>query len=260
MRSQLFWLALIALALAAIIGGYVSGSATAPPPMHAKAPVRPAASVHPVLHDPSDAAVDDLFSDDDVVMERPQRTSTRWLAPRLSVVVGLCGASPSMDAAFMQLKVPIAFDIDPSAPQAGDIAQLAHESGDLVFLHLDRAPSQQQLAQLRRRFGAFAGVASRSSDAFVQALDGTGLIFLDERGDADAAEFTAVGIPIVQRDETVDDVSARSYIRYMLARAVAASEREGRVVILMRPLPHSLDELSALVTTRSVQIVPLTGS
>ena len=257
MRSQAFWLIVIALALAAIAGGYVSGRATAPlPRMRAQSHAVP--SVHPVLHDPSDSFVDDLFSDDDVVVDRGRTVSTHWLAPQLAIVVGLCGRSAATDAAFIQAGVPLAIDLDPSAPQASDVAELARESGDLVLVHLGSAPTQAQLARLRKRFGDFSGVASRSSNGFVQSLDGTGLLFFDERGDADSQEFSAVGIPIAQRDATVDDRTARTYIRFMLERAVQRSRREGRVVVLMRPIAHSVDELKALAATRSVQFVPLT--
>jgi len=257
-RSQAFWLAVIALALAAIIGGFVSGNATAPPLLHPHARPRVAASVHAVLGDPSDAAVHDIFSEDDVVIDRAQRATTRWLAPQLTVVVGLCGNSPSSEAPFMQAGIPVVFDVDPSAAQAADVAQLARQAGDAVLVHLGSAPTQTQLAQLRKRFPGFIGVAARTSDGFVQSLDGTGLLFFDERGDADAADFTAAGIPIVQRDETVDDRTARSYVRFMLARAVQRSQREGRSVVLMRPRASSLEALKALIATRSVQFVPLT--
>ena len=258
MRSQAFWLSVIALALAAIVAGYVSGNATTPPPLHRAAQPRVVASVHAVMRDPSDSHVNDLFTIDDVVVERQQRATTHWLEPQLSVVVGLAGNSPAIDAKFMETKVPIAFDIDPSASQATDVANLAREAGDIVLLHLEHAPTQTQLAQLRQRFGAFTGVASRGTEGFVQSLDGTGLLFFDERGDADLGEFSAVGIPIAQRDATVDDRTARSYIHFMLARVVQRSQLEGRSVVLMRPLAHSLDALVALAATRSVEFVPLT--
>ena len=257
MRSQAFWLVVIALALAAIAGGYFSGRATGPQP-RPRVQTRAVPSVHPVLRDPSDSDVDDLFSDDDVVVDRARTVSTRWLEPQLAIVVGLCGRSAATDAAFIQLGLPLAVDLDPSAPQAGDVAELARESGDLVLLHLANAPTQAQLARLRKRFGDFTGVASRSSNGFVQSLDGTGLLFFDERGDADSQEFSAVGIPIAQRDMTVDDRTARTYIRFMLDRAVQRSRRDGRIVVLMRPLLHSMDELKALAATRSAQFVPLT--
>lgn len=257
MRSQAFWLIVIALALAAIAGGYLSGRATAPPSRRSVQP-RVAASVHAVLHDPSDSNVNDLFSDDEVVVDRPRSVSEGWLAPELAVVVGLCGRSPAADAAFIQTGVPLAVDLDPSAPLASDVAALARESNDLVLVHLDAAPTQAQIARLRKRFGDFAGVASRSTEGFVQSLDGTGLLFFDERGDAVAAEFTGVGIPFAQRDATVDDRTARTYIRFMLDRAVGRSRREGRSVVMMRPLAQSLDALKALAATRTVQFVALT--
>lgn len=257
-RSQIFWLAVIALALTAIVSGYVSGRATAPPALALRARASPPPAVHAVLRDPSDSAADDIFSADDVVVDRSPAVTARWLEPALSVVVGLCGGSAPIDAQFMRLNVPIAFDIDPNAGEAVEVARLAHESGDVVLLHVGTAPSQSQLARLRARFGDFDGIASRTSERFVQALNGTGLLFFDERGDADAAEFTGAGIPIVQRDETVDDRTARSYIRFMLERAVQRSQHAGRLVIFMRPRAHSLEALTALVSARSAQLVPLT--
>jgi polysaccharide deacetylase 2 family uncharacterized protein YibQ len=259
-RAHIFWLAVIALALAAIAGGYLSGNASAPQLHAASKQPRVSASIHAVLHDPSDASVRDTFSEDDVVVDRSQRTHGRWLHPDLSVVVGLCGSPSADDAAFMEVKAPVAFDVDPTAAQAAEVISLARQYHDVVLLHLDRAPTLAELARLRKRFGAFDGIASRSSYGFVQALDGMGLLFFDERGDADADDFSRAGIPIVQRDETVDDRTARSYIRFMLARAIERSSRDGRSVVFMRPQEHSLDELQALVATRSVQFTALTPS
>lgn len=255
-KGEAFWLAVIGLALAAIVAGYFSGASTArlPPPRALHPRAQP--SVSAVLRDPSDAAVHDVFSDDDVVEERPAKTS--WAQPRLSIVVGLCGYSDGEDARFIDTGLPLAIDVDPSAPQAAIVAQRAREAHDIVLVHLGDAPTQAQLVRLRRRLGDFDGVASRAPDRFVQALDGTGLIYFDERGDADAASFTTVDIPFAQRDVTVDDRTAIGYIRYMLARTVQRSERQGRLVVLMRPEPHSLEALRALAAARTVQFAPLT--
>jgi polysaccharide deacetylase 2 family uncharacterized protein YibQ len=91
-----------------------------------------------------------------------------------------------------------------------------------------------------------------------QALAHTGLAFLDERGDADARGFAALGVAVYSRDATADDCTAASYIAFMLQRAAMRSQRQGRLVVLMRPLARSLDALGAFVRTRSAQIVPLT--
>ena len=90
------------------------------------------------------------------------------------------------------------------------------------------------------------------------ALAGTGLEFFDERGDADPAPFVAAHVRFVTRDATVDDRSAETYIEFMLARAAERSEHEGRLTVLMRPLPASLAALDAFLQTRSVQIAALT--
>jgi polysaccharide deacetylase 2 family uncharacterized protein YibQ len=260
MRYEAFWLAVIGLALAAIVAGYASGESSA------QLPRRPAAApggnlppVRAVLHDPSDAAVDDLFSLDDVVVDRSAPPGeSRWSQPVLAVVVGLCGYSDDAAERFVQLPIPLAFDIDPSAPDAARVAELAREAHDLVLVHLADAPTQTQLAALRRRLGGFDGLASRNAPRFVQTLDGTGLLFFDERGDADAAEFRGVGITFTRRDVTVDDRTDRGYVRYMLARTVQRSERAGPLVVLMRPAPHSYSALAALQASRSVEFVPLT--
>ena len=91
-----------------------------------------------------------------------------------------------------------------------------------------------------------------------RALRATGLLFFDERGDADARSFVMTGVRVVSRDATVDDHSSPSYISFMLDRAALRSEREGRVVVLMRPLPNSLAALTGFLETRSAQIVALT--
>jgi polysaccharide deacetylase 2 family uncharacterized protein YibQ len=259
-KGEAFWVTVIVLALAAIGAGYMSGASTARVPHHVTLAPHAAPSVHPVLRDPSDAAVVDLFSRDDVVVERARTVALRWAQPKLAIVVGLCGFSAAADARFAALSLPVAFDIDPDAPNAVQSAQLAREAHDLIFAHVGTAPTVAQLARLQHRLGHLDGIASRESDGFVQSLDGTGLMFFDERGDADADDFTRVGIPVVQRDVTADDRTAATYVRFMLQRAAQQSERDGRLVVLLRPHAGSLDALSALAATRTVDFVPLRAS
>jgi polysaccharide deacetylase 2 family uncharacterized protein YibQ len=157
----------------------------------------------------------------------------------------------------MELPFPVAFDVDPRAPQAARVAELAREAHDLVFIHVSIAPSPARLAALRTRLGAFDGIAAQHSSRFVQALDGDNLTYFDESGDADGDDFLRVDVPFAQRDVTADNRTATSYIEYMLRRAVQRSERQGRLVVLVRPRPHSLAALGALASARTVEIVPL---
>lgn len=258
MRSTTVWLAVIGLALAAIIAGYFSGQAGTRPPSLAQLRPHASPSVKAVLHGASDAVVADVFSDDDVVVERPALTSSTWLPQRLSFVVGLVGDSASIDATFLRLDLPMAFDLDPHAPEALSVAKLIHEAGGVLLVHVAQAPSRAALTSLRAQFGAIDGVASRAAAGAPLALAGTGLWFFDESGDADPAPFRDAGVPFVARDATIDDRTAPSYIAFMLDRAAIRSQRQGRLVVLLRPMPNSLAALSNFARTRSAQIVALT--
>jgi hypothetical protein len=257
MRANALSLAVIVVALAAIAAGYAGGRSVARPPAIAVVPgALPSRAPH--LRDAIDERIDDVFSRDAVVVDRASAASMKWLPERLSVVVGLCGESAPIDATFLRAGLPFAFDLDPHAGDAVRSARLVRSQHALLLVHLSGAPSAQAIAALRARLGAFDGIASRTSAGMAEALRGTNLMFFDERGDANAAPFRANGVAIVSRDTTVDDRGAKSYVRFMLERAALRSSHEGRLVVLMRPLPDSLAALESFLATRSTQIVPLT--
>ena len=74
---------------------------------------------------------------------------------------------------------------------------------------------------------------------------------------ADASEFTTAGVPLVQRDVTADDRGATGYVSFMLSRAAGLSRRVGTVVVLLRPLPTSLEALRGFNASRNVTLVAL---
>lgn len=258
MRTTAVSITVIALALAAILGGYFSGQAGARPPQIVVLHPVATPSVHAVTKGYTDSPIVDLFSEDDVVVDRAQTATSAWLPERLSFVVGLCGRSLALDAEFLRLGLPLAIDLDPHGSDAQHVASYVTAQGLALLIHVDSAPSAAVLADFKKRFGSFDGIASRTSDGMPQALRGTGLLFFDERGEADARRFAMTGIHVVSRDATVDDRSSPSYISFMLDRAALRSQREGRVVVLMRPLPNSLAALTRFLETRSAQIVALT--
>lgn len=257
-------LVIIALALASILGGFLEGRATTPPPtvvLHQRAP----ASSAPVASrlrgldraEGADAAIDDPFSQDDVVVDRPAKRVSSWLPEQLAIVVGLCGESVVVESRFLRLALPIAFDVDPHAPQARAFADLVRDEHDVLFLHVDHPVSSSDLVALRAKMGPFDGIASRSAAGMPKRLAGTDLLFFDERGDADPGPFAAAGVPLVQRDVTVDDRSAPTYISFMMERAAMRSTRDGRTVVFMRPLPNSLGALNQFTHDRATDIVAL---
>ncbi len=258
MRTTAVSLTVIALAIAAILGGYFSGQAGAHPPQIVVLHPVSSPDVHAVVHGYSDSPIVDLFSNDDVVVDRAQTARNAWLPERLSVVVGLCGESAALESEFLRLGLPLAIDLDPHGAEADRIARYVNAQGLALFIHTGAPPSRATLAELQKRFGRINGVASRSASGMADALRGTGLVFFDERGDTDSRPFTVTGVRFVARDATVDDRSSPSYISFMLDRAAMRSEREGRMVVLMRPLPNSLAALTNFLATRSAEIVALT--
>ena len=251
-------LAVIGLALASIISGYVSGEATAPVSPIVKLHPAASPSVKAVRQGSSDSAVEDVFSNDDVVIERPILAQDHWVPASVAVVVGLCGESAALDGAFLRLGFPVALDLDPKARDADRTALYVSEEHQTLLIHVDEPPSQATLDEFHNRFGAYAGLASRTSEGMPQTLAGTGLVFFDERGDADRAEFDQNHVPLVQRDTTVDDRTGAGYIAFMLDRAAMRSRKAGRMVALMRPLPSSLAALQKFMTTRSAQFASVT--
>ena len=257
MRTAAVSLTFIALALAAIVGGYASGTAGTHPPQIVVLHPQASPHVRAVLRGASDAAVNDLFSDDDVVVERDgaQRSSS---VPSLSFVIGLCGESAPLDGQFLQLGFPVTIDLDPNGPDAQRTARYAHEASALLFVHVSSAPSAATLKTLRARFGPIDGVASRDAGGMPAALAGTGLIFFDERGDANRASFEERAVRLLSRDTTVDNRASPAYIDFMLQRSAIRSRSQGPLVVLMRPVPDSLEALGEFSKTRSAEIVTLT--
>lgn len=263
MFRNAFWWVTIVAASAAIVAGYLHGAAGvhAPPvrvPHAARArasrplPMRPVTRARAVE---AGAPSQDAFADDDVVVDRLRPSLSRWQPERLIVFVVDCGWSRAVETTFLQANLPLAFVIDPDAPQAGAVAALARAQSRAVYAQVRNAPSAASLARLRATLGAFAGIASRSDVGMAAALRGTGLAFFDERGDAGAAAFARAGVPLYSRDVTADDRSDVAYTAFMLRQAERISRLAGRAVVLVRPLPTTLEALRAIRGDSLVRIV-----
>jgi len=223
-----------------------------PPPIVTLSQSLPVANVrgHEV-----NVAADDQFVDDDVVVERPAPLLDQWLPEQLQVVVGLCGYSIAAESGFLRTNLPLAFDLDPNAPEAASFAHLVRDAHQVLLVHLDAPLNHAQLAAVRKRIGAFDGVASRVAGVD-HALRGTKLLFFDENGERDRAQ-PMYGVGIVQRDVTVDNRSDPGYVRFMLGVAAGRSRRFGATVVLMRPTPNSLFALSAFANEHPSALIAL---
>lgn len=263
MRSAIWWV-LIAGALAAIVGGYVQGITSAhPPPVAAlrssgREPQHLPPTLKALVRGGAGGAVVDLFAQDDVVVERQRTSANNWRNEQLAVVVGLCGESVAAQSGFLRLGVPLAFVVDPHAAQAAAFSKLVRDANQTLLVQVGMPPTSSTLATLHRTLGDFDGVAARDAGGMAAALRGSSLMFFDERGEgADAGEFAAAGVPLVLRDVTADNRGASGYVQFMLSRAAGLSRRVGTVVVLIRPLPTSLDALRAFGAGRNVTMVAL---
>ncbi|HKE37250.1 MAG TPA: divergent polysaccharide deacetylase family protein [Candidatus Baltobacteraceae bacterium] len=256
-----FWWALIAGALAAIGAGYVQASVqTQPPPV---AQLRSNAEILPapdpaISREPQTPAVTDAFAGDAVVADHARSAKPQWQSEQLRLVVGICGSSVAAESGFLRLHSPMAFVIDPAAAQARAFADLARHNGDALLVQVAEPPAPQRLAAFRRAIGPFDGIASRRTAGMAVALHGTGLTFFDERGDAANADtFARMGVTLVRRDVTADNLTNAGYVTFMLGRAAELSRRTGPVVVFVRPLASTLSALETFGATHDVRMIAL---
>jgi polysaccharide deacetylase 2 family uncharacterized protein YibQ len=255
-----FWLTIIAASALAIGAGFFQASLTTHPPPLVRMRGTSRSTPQPLVAQTkqSGALQTDAFAFDDVVVQRPRSDVEEWRPARLAVVVAICGYSVVAESQWVRIGLPFAFVVDPTAPNAVGMASLVRDAGDGLFVQLDAPPTASQLIRLHLRLGAFDGVASREATGMARALRGSGLTFLDERGDrAVASEFARNGVRLLQRDVTADDLSAPGYIAFMLGQASAISRRIGPAIVLVRPLPATLSALRTFASSHAVRMVSL---
>lgn len=248
-----FWSALAACGAGAIVAGMIGDARVAShATAHAKAvaKARPASTAKP---HPSSAA----FGDDwDVVVDRAPSPNADGSA-RVAVVVGPCGTNAALDAAFAHVDLPIGMVIDPQGADAVAAATLARSQRKPFYLQVGTVPSPAAIGVLLERFDGAAGFASPDERGMATALAGTGLTYVDERGDADPARFAKAGTALIRRDLTVDDRDATGFVSFMLERAVVLGAARGRAVAWMRPRTSSLQALRAFAKRHASELVAL---
>ena len=251
--ALVFWSLIGACGLVAIVGGIVDNARLASiAAAHAKQLAPKPSSAPPVL--PSRGAAATFGSDWDVVVDRSPSPNADGSA-RLAIVVGPTGANAALDAAFARATLPLALVIDTSAADAPGIAALARSQGKPFYLQVADAPSPSTIGGLTRRFDGAAGFASANATGMATALAGTGLVYFDERGDANPAPFAKAGTPLIRRDLTVDDRDAPGYVGFMLQRAIVLGGARGRAVAWMHPRAASLQALRAFGKAHAADVV-----
>jgi polysaccharide deacetylase 2 family uncharacterized protein YibQ len=262
-----FWLLVIAFALSALSGGYLSGRAAVP-----RFPsVSPHASSPPPMQEFTSGVpqTDELAKDqfvNDAVAPSDATSGEVTDDARLAIAVVDAGHSVALESPFLSLGVPVTLVIDPQASAARDIFALALQSGAQTYLQVNAPLTAAKIQSLHPAFPRAAGIAARFTAApsidseVAAALRRVNWGVLDEYGgeSAVARAFSAAGVRYAARTITVDDHVQRTYVTFMLQQAVHLAR--GRTAIVMaRPFPGTLQAFEDLLTRASRDGVRFVG-
>lgn len=254
-----FWLLVIAFAVSALFGGYLSGRA-AVPHFPAAAPLRSPVPLPAVQLLGSAAQIDeraaDRFAQDAAVVAESAGGDVSQDA-KLAVALVDAGHSPALESPFLSLGIPVTLVIDPGAPAAQRMLRLAVQSGQHAYVQARMPLTASQISSLHAAFPQASGVAARLDGgvagtgvcALLRALDWG---VLDEYGEESAAaqRFAAGRVRFTARSITIDDHLQPSYVAYMLEQAVHIA-RGGTAVVLARPFPGTFRAFQNLVSRAS---------
>lgn len=211
--------------------------------------------------------------------EKNQPRGARTASARLAIVLDDAGYSEGVVELVSRLPLQVAVAVLPNAPAAAQVAQELRAQGRELLLHmpmepegnggpgpgehalevgLDPAEVRQRLERALSVVGPVAGVnnhmGSRATSdprlmaAFMEALKGRGLYFLDSRTTpASVAERAArnAGIRALRRDVFLDVVEDEGAVRSALAAAASLARTKGQAVAIGHVHPLTVRLLEA---------------
>jgi len=254
-----FWLIVIAFAVSALSGGYLSGRA-AVPRFPAAAPSFTPPPLAGVQISGAAVQTDELAGDDfarDAAVAAESAGGDVSQDAKIAVAIVDAGHSPVLESPFLSLGVPVTLVIDPSAPAARKMLHLAVESGQHAYVQAQLPLTSAQIESLHAAFPGASGLAARldggAADkgalARLRALDWG---VLDEYGEEPATARTFAGgrVRFTARSITIDDHVQPAYVAYMLKQAVHIA-RGRTAVVLGRPFPGTLRAFRELLSRAS---------
>lgn len=200
--------------------------------------------------------------------------------PKLALIIDDLGyAEPDLVKRLCSEPVPFTVAVLPYQEHTVESADLAHEMGKAVILHLpmegraDKDPGPDALkydlpeAEIRARTrkaladvpfieGANNHMGSRmTADAsrmhwILEEFKGRALYFVDSRTIATTQGWVVaheLGIPTIQRKVFLDDDKSFDAIRAQFDRAVAAAQKDGQAVAIGHIYPETVDALEKLI-------------
>ena len=244
--------------------GHLSCERRQAPPPH-EAPARPPRPVHPRP---------------EAAKPEPPKPAEAPALPRLALIIDDLGyAEPELVKRLCSEPVPLTVAVLPYQEHTVESADLAHEMGKAVILHLPmegipgkdpgpdalkydlpeseiRARTRKALADVPFIEGANNHMGSRmTADAtrmhwILEEFKGRRLYFVDSRTIAatqGAAVATELGIPTLQRKVFLDDDKSFPGIQKQFERAIAFAQKDGEAVAIGHIYPETVEALETLI-------------
>ncbi len=205
--------------------------------------------------------------------------------PRHGVAFILDDVGYNLDALrrILALNVPVAISVLPDSPQPGKAAEMAHQAGQMVMLHLpmepDTAKYRDQMdssflrvgmdaGQMRRTFlqnlaqvpyvegvnnhmGSHLTRLPEAMQPLMRILREEGLFFVDSKTSAHsvAAEAAAAaGLPWAARQIFLDHRQDEAYMQAAWQKALACQAMDHACVMIGHPHPETVDFLERMLS------------
>lgn len=214
--------------------------------------------------------------------------------PRLAIVMDDLGRDLATGRSLLAIDLPVTFAILPGEPHATELAQLAHQHGREILIHLPmepqgypvtnpggdallvRMPAEEirlRMAEFRRQVPHAVGGNNHMGSRFTESREGmqvvlgemreAELFFLDSLTSARSvayAEARREGVPAAVRDLFLDNVPEVEKIAAEIRRLARLAKRQGHAVGICHPYPQTLEALrreSAALKREGVDVVPV---
>lgn len=215
-------------------------------------------------------------------------------APKVAIVMDDLGMDLATARALLAIDLPVTFAILPWNERAPQVAELAHQAGREVLIHLPMEPRGYPATkpgpealliglndgELRRRFAGYlarvphaVGGNNHMGSRFTEdrekmqvvlgEMQGAGLFFLDSVTSGSSVGFDVareLGIPAARRDRFLDNVQDTAKIAAELRKLARLAARQGYAIGICHPYPQTLAALrqeAATFAREGVEVVPV---
>lgn len=215
-------------------------------------------------------------------------------APKVAIVMDDLGMDLATARALLAIDLPVTFAILPWNERAPQVAELAHQAGREVLIHMPMEPQGYPATkpgpeallislndgELRRRFAGYLArvphavggnnhMGSRFTEdrekmqVVIGEMQGAGLFFLDSLTSGNSVAFEVareMGVPAARRDRFLDNAQDTAKIAAELRKLARLAARQGYAVGICHPYPQTLAALrqeAATFAREGVEVVPI---